>query len=148
MSLADNQNQELVDVWLTVIVGALLVDKASPCVWDPPSALCIGTVCLLICRSTGPFYHSVPATTATTKVYNDSLNTQPFGGNFELPNYFTSPDILFFSPNFAFPVSSWFPCLSTIAYLHFIGYLRLIQLSCEINSLNRCLGLKHKKSLL
>lgn len=35
-------------------------------------------------------------------------------------------------------------CLSTIAYLHSIGYLWLIQLSpsCEINSLNGCPSLK------
>ncbi|KAJ6118515.1 hypothetical protein N7471_013135, partial [Penicillium samsonianum] len=41
---ADNQSQEL------LIVGTSLAETVSPCVWDPPSALCIGTVCWLVCR--------------------------------------------------------------------------------------------------
>ncbi|KAJ5195876.1 transcriptional regulator family: C2H2 zinc finger and Fungal Specific TF [Penicillium cf. viridicatum] len=116
MTLVDNQSQsqEL------LIVGASLADTVSPCVWDPPSALCIGTVCWLVCRSSavwlsGPdialvgscLYfpptfpvHFLPATTATTNGVPRSaverLNTPTFGGNFELPNYFTSPTILFF----------------------------------------------------
>ena len=172
----------------------------SPCVWDPLSALCIGTVCWLVCRSSAVWLSgpdmalvgsclvctfgvplpsdplivgtstvlstyfpgsSLPATTATTPtVYVSTLtqvprsaverlNTPTFGGNFELPNYFTSPIILFLSPTSLSQCGCGFSCLSTIAYLPSIGYLRLIQLSptCEINSLNGCPSLKHTKSL-
>ncbi|KAJ5604139.1 hypothetical protein N7537_007095 [Penicillium hordei] len=79
----------------------------------------------------------------------ERLNTPTFGGNFELPNYFTSPTILFLSPTSLPQCGCGFSCLSTIAYLYSIGYLRLIQLSptCEINSLNGCPSVKHTKPL-
>ncbi|CAI7648986.1 transcriptional regulator family: C2H2 zinc finger and Fungal Specific TF [Penicillium crustosum] len=124
----------LASPWL--IVGTSLAGMVSPCVWDPLFALCIGTVCWLVCRSSalwlsGPDIalvgsclvctfgvplpsdplivgtstvlstyfpgSSLPATTATTNGVPRSaverLNTPTFGGNFELPNYFTSPII-------------------------------------------------------
>lgn len=79
----------------------------------------------------------------------ERLNTPTFGGNFELPNYFTSPIIFFLSPTSLPQSGCGFSCLSTIAYLYSIGYLRLILLlpTCEINSLNGCPSLKHIKSL-
>lgn len=67
----------------------------------------------------------------------ERLNTPTLGGNFELPNYFTSPIIIFLSPTSLPQCGCGVSCLSTIAYLYSIGYLRLIQLppTCEINSL-------------
>ncbi|KAJ5956276.1 hypothetical protein N7501_010555 [Penicillium viridicatum] len=48
MSLIDNQSQREPELG----TGGRPVERTvSPCVWDPLSALCIGTVCWRVCRS-------------------------------------------------------------------------------------------------
>ncbi|KUM64329.1 hypothetical protein ACN42_g2748 [Penicillium freii] len=176
MSLIDNQSQREPELG----TGGPVERTVSPCVWDPLSALCIGTVCWRVCRSSAvwlsgpvialvgsclyfPLTFPVPlyppllplptvyvsTLTQVPRSAVERLNTPTLGGNFELPNYFTSPIILLLSPTSLPQCGCGVSCLSTIAYLYSIGYLRLIQLSptCEINSPNGCPSLKHTKSL-
>lgn len=187
----------LASPWL--IVGTSLAGMVSPCVWDPLFALCIGTVCWLVCRSSalwlsGPDIalvgsclvctfgvplpsdplivgtstvlstyfpgSSLPATTATTNgvcKYPDPgtslcCRTTQYSN---LRRQFRTSQLLhlsyhlFLSPTSLSQCGCGSSCLSTIAYLHSIGYLRLIQLppTCEINSINGCPSLNHTKSL-